>query len=276
MVIEIIIIFLILFSAEFIAKGLFNKRWHEKAQDRVDGIKKMGVFWDLMSGAYGVELGPKGVFESYLTSNIREITVGDLARAERTEKNSLIKNIIKKKEWSGKNIKSLNKAIEERESIIKDCLEKNKVVFTDAKIRKDFEEIEEHWNVKGISKHYDRFIQRSLDSLTKGDKTGINLWTMLKEFVDRETDFDFDPTGNKKINFLESLKMAQSAIYEAVENVLCAKIENNEVRQTLQKALNDWQQLHMLRWCIVDHSVWDIGLNGIQRAMWRFIAVISK
>ena len=61
------------------------------------------------------------------------------------------KNTIKIKNYPFKNIELLNKTIAEKEAIIKDCLEKNRIVFSEIEIRKQYDESEDLYIIPTIN-----------------------------------------------------------------------------------------------------------------------------
>jgi hypothetical protein len=168
-------------------------------------------------------------------------------------------------------VNSLNLAIKDREKIISEHLEKTPIQFPEKEIHTKFEEFEERYDylLGSISNNYDNFIRGTVDSLTKNEISGVAIWEILKKIEDGTHDFEYDSTGNKQVGFLDDLKLAQSAIITFFIDLLSEKNMNKETAQKLKKALVEWQQLHMLRWCVVDYSIWTMGTNGIQRGMWH-------
>ncbi len=257
--------------AQVIARGLFDRNWRVKAQENVDSIKNEKIFWYLMSQKVNAEK----VFSAYLrTRNQKDtIRVGDCVMDESSDKNNLrandldISTIIE-----GDNIwvinSELNPKIEQKEKTIDDLLTENRVLFSEEEIRKSFKVyFDEHfWNIDEVQKNYNQFMINHLDALIKCDKTGLGIWKVLKDFSVNEHKFEFDRWGEKHIEFLDSLKLLQNDIKSFVIFFICEKIENPK---TLKKVLTEWQQLQMLRWCVVDFSLWEIGKNKIQTSVWR-------
>jgi hypothetical protein len=244
----------------------------EKFQDIINGIRNEKVFWYLMKQ----EINAEQVFKVYvMTRNQRrEIVVGDLVSLyskDELDPNDLDKKIIS----NGKNIETinfLNDKIQEKEKIIIELLENNPINFSESEIQKIFENIEEYSDdLVEVSKKYNQFLPAHLDSLIKSNKTGISIWNKLKEFVEKEHDFEYDSTGEDQVSFLVQLKMLQTDIRSVVIDLLSNKIENKDVLVELRKALTEWHQLQMLRWCIIDYSLWTIGKNGIQIGIWHVV-----
>ena len=270
---NIIILIIVFVLAGLIARGLFDRNWRAKAQDNIDSIKNAKNFWHLMSQKINAEK----VFSAYLrTRNQKDyIRVGDCVMDVYSNKDELETNDLDiktiNKDDSIKIINTiLNPKIEEKEKIITDFLAENKTNFTEEEIRKSFKEyFDDHfWNVDEVQKHYNRFMPAHLDSLVKSDKTGVGIWKVLKEFSDKEHEFEFDRSGEKHVEFLDSLKFLQNDMKSFVIDLICKKL-GEEKSKKLMKALTEWQQLHMLRWCVVDFSIWEIGKNRIQTGMWH-------
>ncbi len=276
---EIIIFIVIVVLAGLIFRGLFDRSWRAKAQDNIDAIRNSKNFWYLMSQKINAEK----VFSAYLrTRNQKDyIRVGDCVMDIYSNKEEINKNDFDIKTITkGDSIKIvnsvLNPKIQEKEKTISDILSENKISFTEDEIRKGFKEyFDEHfWNIDEVQKHYNRFMTAHLDSLVKSNKTGADIWKVLKDFADKDHEFEFDRSGEKHVEFLESLKLLQNDVKNFVIDLLCGKIDNKEKSQKLKKAFTEWQQLHMLRWCVVDFSVWEIGKNKIQTGLWRMATAI--
>ncbi len=276
---EILILIVIAVLAILIFRGLFDRSWRAKAQDTIDGIRNEKNFWYLMSQKINAEK----VFSVYLrTRNQKDyIRVGDCVMDIYSNENEANKNDFDiktiKKGDSIKIINSvLNPKIQDKEKLISGFLAENKISFTEEEIRKSFKDFfEEHfWNVDEVQKHYNRFMSAHLDSLVKSDKTGTGIWKVLKDFADKEHEFEFDRSGEKHVDFLGSLKMLQNDVNDFVVDLLCKKFENKDKSEKLKKLLVEWRQLNMLRWCVVDFSVWQIGKNGIQSMLWRAATAI--
>src|SRR3989344_6075353 len=199
---NIIILIIVLIIAGFIGRSLFDRKSREKTQDIVDGIRNEKNFWYLMKQ----EINAERVFRVYVSTKNqrREIIVGDLVMnlysKHEPNPDDLDKNVISK----GDGIRianSLNDKIKEKEKVITDILEGNHITFSESEIRKSFEKLEKYSSdLVEVSKKYDRFMPAHLDSLTKSNRTGISIWKKLKEFADKEHDFEYDSTGEKHVS----------------------------------------------------------------------------
>ena len=109
-----------------------------------------------------------------------------------------------------------------------------------------------------------------LHRLVKSEKTGISIWQVLKRLADDEHELE---DSGENLNFLEDLKRLQLNINNFVIDLLCGKFENKEKSGKLKKALKEWQQLHMLRWCVVDYSSMR-NLSILNEKIWRLIISI--
>ena len=275
----LILIIIIFVLARTTLRGLFNRTWKEKTQDIVWSFGNEKNFWQLMNE----KIDAQKLFFAYLrTRNQRDYIrvydcVMDINSSSEYEisKNALDLKSIPKTEGIRLINSTLNPRIEKAEKVIADFLTENKITFTEDEVRKSFKELEENpWSISGdVTKHYNRFMPAHLDSLIKSDKTGVGIWKVLKDFVDKEHDFEFDRSGNKHVDFLESLKMVQTDISDFVINLLCGKFENKDKSEKLKKELKEWQQLHMLRWCVVDYSSMR-NLSILNEKIWRLIISI--
>jgi hypothetical protein len=274
----LIILIIIFLLARTTLRGLFNRIWREKTQDIVWSFGNEKNFWQLMNEKIDA---PKLFFAYLRTRNQRDyIRVYDCVMdiespsVYEISKNALDLKSIPKID-SIRLISTLNQKIEGKEKVITDFLTENKVSFTDDEIRKSFKELEEDpWSISGdVTKHYNRFMPAHLDSLIKSDKTGVGIWKVLKDFVDKEHDFEFDRSGNKHVDFLESLKMLQDNVNNFVIDLICGKFENKDKSEKLKNELKEWQQLHMLRWCVVDYSSMR-NLSILNEKIWRLIISI--
>ena len=273
----IIILIILYVLARIVFRGLFSRTWKEKTQDIVNSIGNEKNFWHLMSQKINAEK----VFFAYLrTRNQRDyIRVVDCVMDIHSSKDGIdktdlnIKTIVKTNGIRLIN-STLNPKIQEREKDISDYLTNNKIAFTENEIRQGFKELEENsWISDDVTKHYTRFMSAHLDSLTESEKTGISIWQVLIKFLDEEHNFEFNRSGEKHVDFLESLKMLQNELNSFVIDLLCKKFENKKQSEELKTLLNEWQQLHLLRWCVVDYSSMR-NLSIISEKMWRFVIFV--
>jgi hypothetical protein len=271
----IILIIIIFVLARITLRGLFSRTWKEKTQDIIWSIGNEKNFWYLMSQ----KINAQRVFFVYLRiRNQRDyIRVGDCimdvysADESVIDKNDLDLKSITKNSGIGLINSTLNPQIEKKAEIISDYLTNNKITFTEDEIRKGFKELEENsWISGDVTKHYNHFMSAHLDSLIESEKTGISIWQVLKKFADDEHKFD---DSGERLNFLESLKMLQTDINNFVIDLLCGKFENKEKSEKLKKLLKEWQQLHMLRWCVIDYSSMR-NLSILNEKIWRLIISI--
>jgi len=270
----VILLIIIFILARVTLRGLFNRTWKEKTQDIVWSIGNEKNFWYLMSQKINA---PKVFFAYLRTRNQKDyIRVGDCVMDIHSTKNevdttNLDIKTIKKSEGIRLINSTLNPKIQEKEKVITDFLTENKINFTEDEIRKGFKEFEENsWVSDDVTKHYSRFMPAHLDSLTTSERTGISVWQVLKKFADEEHNFEFDRSGEKHVPFLESLKMLQTDLNNFVIDLLCTKFENREKSEELKNSLTEWQQLHMLRWCVVDYSSMR-NLSILNEKIWRLI-----
>jgi hypothetical protein len=276
---EIIIVLIIFFFfARFITRGLFDKVWRQRVQSIIDSIRNERNFWYLMKQ----DINAERVFTVYVrTMNQNDYIragdcVMDLYSSHEADPNDLDKNIIKQGDGLSIINSTLNPAILEREKIISDSLDANPIEFSEKEIHHEIEQyIEEKFPIMGLSEEFNRFI--SAIDLKKGHKTSVAIWTARQELSKQMSDFEYDGSGNNKIahDRLWYFETANISIGDLIANILVSKIENEDIKAKLKKALREWEQLNMLRWCIIDYDVaWTIGTNRIQRSGWRLISTL--
>lgn len=310
---EIITLLLVIVLARFTIRGLFNTEWREKAQEKIDSIKKRRWFWKLITGiGDGLVLDAEDVFRAYLDSRHLSTVFGrpvfDKEKYKETLGDTKIKNLIKDKGMAYdlvENMGVLNKAIDEREEIIKELLEKRTLTYTKAEVKETFAE-------QGFSEQYKRLALSYFDFLpdrgpvkeehekiwkeleakkvlpagslkhSTSDEYSLNeIWQARKKLEEMSRRDEWK-TEDKKVDsgVLYSLKMSQTKVGEVVALLLCEEVineksEDTKSREALKIALRDWEQLHMLRWCILDYSPCWINTDRIQRFKWRVLESIS-
>lgn len=261
---------------KLVLRGIFDRNWQIKAQYNIDSIKNSKNFWYLMSQKINAEK----VFQTYLrTRNQKDhIRVGDCSMFDfGLSKNELgvndfnINTITEDDSVKIINI-ILNPKIEEREKDIVGFLIENKFVFTEEEIRKAFKEYfrAHSQNVEEVQRCFDQFMETHLDYFIRCDeKTGIGIWKVLKGFSDRDYKFEFDYSG-KRVDILNSLKLLQNDIKSFVLDLFCSKLDDEKSIKIIT-LFKEWQHLNMLRWCVIDFSLWEIGKNKIQISLWHCV-----
>ena len=278
----IIGLILIFFIAKYISKGLFDQEWHRNAQDRIDSIKNERVFWNIMSKKFEMMCPGIDDVAKYYFNYKAGAHGGDAFDKKVTDQDVLDKRIINRRNSPFKNINLLVAELENREKLINDLLLKNSFTFNRAEILKEFE----LWKEKRIyssldsklgtrllrafvdgETNYNPYDSTTVGGVAKGDVTGNDIFTARKAFENISSGFKYDETGNNKIapHEILELNMARIEMDEFITELLCKKTKNDSDK--LKQALNNWEKLNMLRWCVVDFATPHLGLNGIQWAM---------
>ena len=305
---EIITLLLVLVLTRFTIRGFFNTEWRGKAQEKIDSIKKRRVFWNLVNGFDGSVFDIDWIFTIYLDHNrVRNAPLFSVLTEEDRKIRDLIKDNGMTYDLVGENVKVLNKAIEEREEIIRDLIDKRSLTYTNAEIKKAFSEdqIGEQYE-KFVSIYFDLLPDRgpmpeehkriwkeledksvfpvgSLKHSTSDEYNLTEIWEARKRLSTVVGGFEYT-SEDKQVDSptIFFLKKAQVNIGKVVANLLCEdvineKVEDTKTRGILKNTLKEWEQLHMLRWCIQDFSVvaW-MGTSGFQRFIWRVVESISS
>jgi hypothetical protein len=279
-IVDVLIILAILFLAEFTIKGLFNTKWREQGQNRINGFKREKIFWYLIKNANSkIELTIRDIYNLYILYLDGVLNPFSFPNEKNSEPYNLDKNIIKKNKSSFSNIRFLGEKIVEREEIIIGLLEKNSVAIDAPEVQQKFEEFKKrHHKIKGapIPEQYEKLTEHFV-SLVKTSQSGKAIWDIRTKF-DKEVnkyikDYDKKNDDYKEID-LDFIITAKMEVDNIVKDLLCEKIQNTENRQKLAKSLTEWEQLKMLQWCLIDFDVLihDGNPTNITVALWRLIA----
>ncbi len=109
---EIVTLLLVLALAQFTIRGFFNTEWREKAQEKIESIKKRRRFWHLMNGFGSSVFDIEWVFTIYLDH--RHMETFFMSPLSHENEDQKIKNLIKEKSMIYdliENVSILNKAI---------------------------------------------------------------------------------------------------------------------------------------------------------------------
>ena len=275
---ELIILLLIVVLAGFLMRGLFDTKWRESSQEKIDGIKHERIFWGLMRGAYEVEHNVNDIYKLYVISLIKELTVGDImmkgtsfpSYEEESDPYSLDRTVIKKKYSWIKNINRLNDSIEKEGKFIENSLGKMNLTFTDKEVRDELKLAKKQLHTIADPEQYDRLVS-FFAQLIEDKMTGVGILLSMRKLEENMSKFEYDHTGNVRVDAFGPLVIAHMEINGIISKLLCKKIEDSEAAKKLENSLKKWMQLHMLRFCIVDHSVWQVDTNVLERAFWRVV-----
>ena len=253
---EIFILF-VLFALlfEFTIRGLFNTKWREESQTRVDGIKQEKTFWNLMYGTFGdIELSAKDIFKLYVISLKDELRVGDFPMEKNNDPYNFNIKIIKKGNSPFKNIEILNKVIIEKEKVITELLKKYEVVVDE----------------------YDK-LANFLTRVLRGQKKGLEIWEAIKKLDKAVSNYEWD-SKDRRVDFITQLKMAHVDIWDLIIKLLSEKITDRSESVNFEKNFKEWEQLEMIKWCVVDFTIsaYPNGSNYLSRGLWRIITAIAQ
>lgn len=285
---------LLLKLAIFVNRCLFDSEYRQYIQDKIDSIKKMDIFWSLMKDHVSKNiklflqldedkksLDIEDVFMIYVNklTDGGILTYGDFSVAKRSiNVNALDKKIVRKRYSLIKNINILNNMIEEEEKLIKNSLEKIRISFTEIEmgtIQKNLIktiEIDCVHNLEQLEQCKD-LLSIYFDLIKGKEKNGFNIWETMKILKDNTLKFEYNFISENKVNpkTITNLKFAEIRIDDLMIEILCEKLENKNITQKIEKSLKKWQQLHMLKWCMVDFGVGLLDTNIFERTYWRII-----
>ena len=274
----IILLILLFILTWFIARGLFDSKWRANAQEKFDSIKREKTFWYLMNTEDTINDEPgeknvsglhvRDVFRLYVSGLARELVVGDFFRRKDSGYNNLDKDIVKQKNHWVDNINLMRKLIDEREKLIENSLDSNKIQLSKSEIQKKFEEIKEESII--FSEEMDKFVALFL-RLVEDKNDGVQIWKAIKKFQEISRKYEFDAAGENitNLNTLATIKMDQFHVFEVIVNLLCEKMTDKEKSSNLKKLFDEHEQMEMLQWCMINYSVTWLNTNSIQRFWWR-------
>jgi len=257
-------------------RGLFDKTWREKNQDIIWSIKNESNFWYLMNQ----KINASKVFFAYL--RIRNqgdyIRAGDCVMMDNDSSENYDLNAKTISRVSGIKLINftLNSKIQEKEEVVTSFLLENEINFTKDEIYKGLRKCEESLFISDEPTKCNqllRLILKRRSFLIKKEKTGIGIWRALKDFTDQEQDFEFDDSGDRRIDCLGILKEAQVNIDNILIDLLCEKVKNKNKLIGLKTELKKWQQFNMLRWCVIDYSAMR-QLSVFNQIIWRLIIFV--
>lgn len=299
LIIFLVIVFIL---GRFLVRGLFDSAWRKKAQEKFDSIKKERIFWRLINGYDGMVFNLYWVFTIYLDPRHLATFLTSFSYREKSEveEDAEIKKLISQKKGI-ENINTIRNAIEKREGIITQSFEKDEELFTKADIEKVFDARKDEMLV---TEQYDKFVEYyfrllpsreplkdehkkiwqeledkdaitpkgTLERVIAGKYNKADIWDTRKKLEEKVGDLEWK-TEEEKVDLetIFSLKKAQMEIGEVVSNLLCEDISDTTKKEALKNALKEWEQLHMLSWCIIDFEVSWHGTNKIQQWMWKIV-----
>lgn len=268
----VFLIIILIILAVFFTRLFLNKELHKNAQTRVADVKKERIFWRLVNGYDGMIFDVHWIFTIYLDPRHLATFLTSSSFMEKGDKDAKIKKLISQKNF--KNINVINNEIEQRQKQIKEHLDKAAISFTESEIKKEFISFKDDRIF--VPEHYDKYESVYLRLLANKTPSAFEVWEARVKFEDVSSQFEWKSEEEKlDQESIFAVKKSQREIGEVVSNLLCKQIEHNAERDSLKNLLEEWEQLHMLRWCIVDYSANWIGTTGIERMMWRAAESVS-
>jgi len=265
--VETLIFIIIIFLLITVVGGLVKINWNDNAKTKLNSLRKERIFWELANGYEGIIFDIKAIFTIYLDQRLLVNFITGVK--ERTEDDNEILKLLNKKRDT-ENINVINDAIEDRNNNIVKILNANQQLITKNEVVRVFENHKEEQIL--VPEQYDRFVKYFLQTL-RGDSIKLtDVWDVRLKLEDNSTELEWKSDENKvEPETLFILKKSQEEVGEVVIKLLCQKISDEKTTNVLRKNLEQWEKLHMLRWCIVDYSVDWIGTNGIQRTLWGIL-----
>ena len=79
-------------------------------------------------------------------------------------------------------------------------------------------------------------------------------------------------TGEKRVPNIDSLEATYVEIGAVYRKVVCESFQGDS--ETLSILLQEWEQLNMLQWCLIDFTAWTSGKNRFYTTFWRLVVNI--
>lgn len=267
---EIIILFIILVVAGFIIRALFNAEWRNSAQEKIDAVKKERVFWRLVNGYQGMNLGIEAIFTVHL--DLRHFATFITSRNPRTEDEEKILKLIRHRGSFG-SINVLNDNLEEVDKVIMGILSHSTQKFTKAEIKKFFESRKDERLL--MPAQYDKFVDFYMRFLPdQAHLKDEDLWATRKKLNEVADKLEWK-TDEEKVDAetIFAVRKSEAEVGEAVGEILYGKDDEKDILRTFIK---DWEHIQMLRTCVVDLAVPWHNTNLIERFMWKIVASIAS
>lgn len=265
-----ILLIIIVSLAIFIFRNFLSVPWNDDAKAKFETIRKERLFWNLVKDkktSWGVD----SIFTIYLSPDHFAPLL--LYRSPRTETDKEILKLIRKgKDFA--NINALNRALEERDASIKKTLGHALRLISKSDVREAFDL---HGEERGVPTQYRKFVYMYLDHLTVNDSKCLEVWEARKKFEENTAQLEWK-NEDEKVEPLKlfDVKKSQEAVGRVIAKLLSERFAVEvqidtipDCTDSLIKDLEQWEQLQMIQWCILDYSVGWLNTNGVQRLMWK-------
>lgn len=264
---QILLLVLLIVLVVVVLRGLFNKEWRDASQAKVDAVKKERIFWRLVRGYQGMNLGIEAIFTVHLDTRhlATFITSGNV----RSENDKKILDLLKGQN-SFSSIKVLNDTLEEVDKVIAGIFSHDSQSYTKGEIKKFLENRKDEKLF--VPDQYDKFIDFYMRFLPDhAHLKGADLWEARKKLNDAADKLEWK-TDEVKVDAetLFAVRKSEVEVGEAVGEILCGKGEEKHI---LKAFINDWEHIQMLRTCVVDLVVPWHGTNLLERWFWRAVEI---
>ena len=264
---QILLLVVLIVLAVIVLRGLFNKEWRDAAQARIDAVKKERVFWRLVRGYQGMNLGIEAIFTVHL--DVRHLATFFTSDNVRSENDKKILELLNGQN-SFSSIKVLNDTLEEIDKVIAGIFSHDGQLYTKGEIKKHFESRKDERLL--MPDQYDKFVDFYMRFLPDhAHLKGTDLWKARKELNDVAGKLEWK-TDEIKVDAetLFAVRKSEVEVGEAVGEVICGKDNEKDI---LKAFIKDWEHIQMLRTCVVDLVVPWHGTNLLQRWFWQIVEV---
>lgn len=264
---QILLLVLLIVLAVIVLRGLFNKEWRGATQAKIDAVKKERIFWRLVKGYQGMNLGIEAIFTVHLDTRhlATFITSGNV----RSEEDKKVLNLLNG-QTSFSSIKVLNDALEEIDKVIAGIFSHDSQSYAKGEIKRLFEGRKDEQLF--VPAQYDKFVDFYMRFLPDhAHLKGADLWEARKKLNDAAGKLEWK-TDEEKVDAetLFVVRKSEVEVGEAVGEILCGKGEEKHI---LKAFIKDWEHIQMLRTCVVDLVVPWQGTNLLERWFWRVVEI---
>ena len=264
-----LILIVVIFFVIVVISGLISVRWNDNARIKINSLKKERLFWRLVHGfdnlifdinaIYSIYIEPRHLV-NFLPNPDEKRTVSDKEILDLVKINNNVENI-----------KAINKAIEKRDEIIEEYIVQNQQTFTGKELM-DSISIYKNSQIL-VADQFDKLASLFQRRLLKENLKCNDIWEAVKgldETVGQKLEWKNE---NEKIDIdtLYSLKKSNQEINKVMIDFICEKSVDNGTKEKLRNAMEQWEKLRMIRWCISDFVADQIGTNRMQHFFWDFL-----
>ena len=264
---QIFLLILLIVLAVVVIRGLFNKEWRDASQAKIDAVKKERIFWGLVNGYRGMNLGVEAIFTVHL--DVRHLATFITSGNARSEEDEKILKLLKGQS-SFSSIKVLNDTLEEIDKVIAGIFSHDDQLYTKGEIKKLLEGRKNEQLF--VPAQYDKFVDFYMRFLPDhAHLKSADLWEARKKLNDAAGKLEWK-TDEIKVDAetLFAVRKSEVEVGEAVGEVICGKDNEKDI---LKAFIRDWEHIQMLRTCVVDLVVPWQGTNLLDRWFWRIVEI---